>query len=192
MAYKRNPMRSERMCSLARYLMGLPPMAANTHATQWFERTLDDSAGRRLYIPQAFLTADSILRIALNLANGLVVNREVIARNVEEHLPYMATENLLMAAVRTGGDRQAVHEIVRRHSHAVTEKVKAGTGSATELFERLKADPAFAKVDFAMAIDPRRFVGRAPEQVAEFIAEHVEPVRKRYVSAVGMKADLHV
>jgi adenylosuccinate lyase len=192
MAYKRNPMRAERMCSLSRYLMGLPPMAAETHATQWMERTLDDSACRRLYIPQAFLSADAVLRIALNLANGLVVNSPVIARNVRDHLPYMATENLLMAAVRAGGDRQAVHEIVRKHSLAVTEKVKAGTGGATELFDRLKADPAFAKVDFSAVLDPRNFVGRAPEQVAEFVADHVEQVRHRYASVLGMKAELDV
>jgi adenylosuccinate lyase len=192
MAYKRNPMRAERMCSLARYLMGLPAMAAQTHATQWMERTLDDSACRRLYLPQAFLSADAILRIALNLATGLVVNRPVVERHVRDHLPYMATENLLMAAVRAGGDRQAVHEVVRKHSHAVTERIKAGTGSATDLFDRLKADPSFAKVDFAAALDPRRFVGRAPEQVAEFVADHVEPVRKRYANVLGMKAELEV
>ncbi len=192
MAYKRNPMRTERLCSLARYLMGLPAMAAQTHATQWMERTLDDSACRRLYLPQAFLSADAILRIALNLASGLIVNRPIIERHVRDHLPYMATENLLMAAVRAGGDRQAVHEVVRKHSHAVTEMVKAGTGAATELFDRLKADAAFAKVDFAAVLDPRKFVGRAPEQVAEFVADHVEPVRKRYASVLGMKADLEV
>jgi adenylosuccinate lyase len=188
MAYKRNPMRAERMCSLARYLMGLPAMAAETTATQWFERTLDDSACRRLYIPQAFLAADAILRIALNLltqktgpdARGLVVNREVIAKNVREHLPYMATENLMMAAVRAGEDRQVVHEVVRQHSHAVTARVKAGEGSPTELFARLKGESVFAKVDFAAALDPRQFVGRSPQQVEEFIADYVDPVRKRY------------
>jgi adenylosuccinate lyase len=194
MAYKRNPMRAERMCSLSRFVMGLPPMAANTHATQWFERTLDDSAIRRLYIPQAFLTADAVLRIALNLANGLVVNREVIAKNVREQLPYMITENLMMAAVQSGGDRQQVHEVVRTHSHAVTAKVKAGTGTTAELLEALKREPAFAKVDFAaLASQPAKdFVGRAPEQVAEFIADHVEPVRKRYAASGGMKAELEV
>jgi adenylosuccinate lyase len=192
MAYKRNPMRAERMCSLARYLAGLPAMAAGTHATQWFERTLDDSACRRLYLPQAFLAADAVLRIALNLANGLVVNRPVIARNVRDYLPYVATENLLMAAVRAGGDRQAVHEVIRTHSHAVTEAVKAGTGSPADLFDRLRREPAFAGVDFAAALDPHQFVGRAPQQVAEFLADHVEPVRKRYASALGMIAELQV
>ncbi len=194
MAYKRNPMRAERMCSLARFLMGLPAMAADTAATQWFERTLDDSACRRLYIPQAFLAADAVLRIALNLANGLVVNREVIARNVKEYLPYMLTENLMMAAVSAGGNRQEVHEVVRKHSHAVTEKLKAGEGSSTELLERLKKDPAFANVDFARITGEgaSAFVGRSPEQVSEFVAEHVEPIRKRYASVLGMKAELQV
>jgi adenylosuccinate lyase len=192
MAYKRNPMRAERMCSLARFLMGLPAMAAQTAATQWFERTLDDSAARRLYIPQAFLAADAVLRIALNLltqqtgpdTRGLVVNRQVIARAVREHLPYMATENLMMAAVRAGEDRQAVHKVVKDHSHAVTARVKSGEGSATELFDRLKKEAVFAKVDFGAALDPRQFVGRAPEQVEEFVADHVEPVRKRYAPAL--------
>jgi adenylosuccinate lyase len=192
MAYKRNPMRAERMCSLSRYLTGLPAMAANTAATQWFERTLDDSACRRLYIPQAFLAADAVLRIALNLANGLVVNRPVIVRNVRDYLPYMATENLMMAAVQAGEDRQAVHEVVRQHSHAVTARVKEGTGSAAELFERLKTERAFEKVDFAAALDPRGFVGRAPEQVAEFVEEYVAPVRTRYAGLLGMKAELSV
>jgi adenylosuccinate lyase len=192
MAYKRNPMRAERMCSLARFLTGLPAMAANTAATQWFERTLDDSAARRLYLPQAFLAADAVLRIALNLAHGLVVNRPVIARSVREYLPYVATENLMMAAVRAGEDRQTVHEVVRQHSHAVTARVKEGAGSPAELFDRLKAEKTFAKVDFAVVLDPRGFVGRAPEQVAEFLAEHVEPVRQRYAAAIGMKAELTV
>jgi adenylosuccinate lyase len=192
MAYKRNPMRAERMCSLARFLMGLPATAADTAATQWLERTLDDSACRRLYLPQAFLAADAVLRIALNLARGLAVNREVVARNVRDYLPYVATENLMMAAVQAGGDRQEVHELVRTHSHAVTARVKDGTGSAAELFDRLKAEPAFGKVDFAATLDPRQYVGRAPEQVDEFLADHVEPVRKRYAGAGGMTAELHV
>jgi adenylosuccinate lyase len=194
MAYKRNPMRAERMCSLSRYIMGLPAMAADTAATQWFERTLDDSACRRLYIPQAFLAADAVLRIALNLANGLVVNREVIARNVREYLPYMITENLMMAAVQLGGDRQKVHEVVRQHSHAVTDRVKAGTGSTAELLDKLKLDPAFTGVDFGRFASQtaKDFVGRSPEQVAEFLAEHVDPIRKRYADVLGMKADLHV
>jgi adenylosuccinate lyase len=194
MAYKRNPMRAERMCSLARYLIGQPAMAADTAATQWFERTLDDSAVRRLYLPQAFLAADAVLRIALNLANGLVVNRPVIARNVREYLPYMITENLMMAAVQAGGDRQEVHEVVRKHSHAVTDRIKEGSGSSAELLDRLKGEKAFAKLDFAVlaAQAPREFVGRAPEQVAEFLDEYVEPIRKRYAGSLGMRTELSV
>lgn len=192
MAYKRNPMRAERMCALSRFVMGLPAMAANTAATQWFERTLDDSAARRLYIPQAFLATDAVLRIALNLANGLVVNVPVVSRNVREYLPYMATENLMMAAVQAGGDRQAIHEVVRTHSHAVTAKVKEGTGTTAELLDLLKAEPAFARVDFAAAQEVRQFVGRSPEQVEEFVTDLVEPIRKRYAGVAGMKAELHV
>jgi adenylosuccinate lyase len=192
MAYKRNPMRAERMCSLARYLIGLPPMAAQTHATQWFERTLDDSAARRLYIPQAFLAADAVIRIGLNLANGLVVQRPVIARAVREYLPYIATENLMMAAVAGGADRQAVHEVVRVHSHTVTARIKAGEGSPTELINRLQADPAFAGVDFAAVLEPRQFVGRAPEQVEEFVAAEIEPIRRRYQGKLGQSVELTV
>jgi adenylosuccinate lyase len=192
MAYKRNPMRAERMCALSRFVMGLPAMAANTAATQWFERTLDDSAARRLYIPQAFLATDAALRIALNLANGLVVNVPVIARNVREYLPFMATENLMMAAVQAGGDRQDVHEVVRTHSHAVIAKVKAGTGTSAELLELLKGEAAFAKVDFAAAQETRQFIGRSPEQVEEFVTDLVDPIRKRYAGVSEMTADLHV
>ncbi len=199
MAYKRNPMRAERMCSLSRFVSGLPAMAANTAATQWFERTLDDSACRRLYIPQAFLASDAVLRIALNLltqktehGRGLVVNKPVIAKNVREHLPYMVTENLMMAAVRAGGDRQEVHEIVRKHSHAVTARVKSGEGSPTELFDRLKKEPAFEKVDFGEVLDPRQFVGRSPQQVEEFLGDHVEGIRARYMGKLGASAELHV
>jgi len=192
MAYKRNPMRAERLCSLSRFLMGLPAMAANTAATQWFERTLDDSAARRLYIPQAFLAADAVLRISLNLANGLVVNRPVIARNVREYLPYMATENLMMAAVQAGADRQEVHEVVRQHSHAVTDRIKQGEGSATELLTRLKGEKAFAKVDFNAVLDAKEYVGRSPEQVDEFVAAEIGPIRQRYAKVLGQTAELHV
>jgi adenylosuccinate lyase len=192
MAYKRNPMRAERLCSLSRFLMGLPAMAANTHATQWFERTLDDSAARRLYIPQAFLTADALLRISLNVASGLVVNRAIIARGVNDYLPYMATENLMMAAVAAGADRQDVHELIRQHSHATTAKIKNGEGNALHLFELLKAEPAFANVDFARETDPAKYIGRSPEQVDEFVVEYVEPIRHRYSNVLGQRAELKV
>jgi adenylosuccinate lyase len=202
MAYKRNPMRAERMCGLARFIMGLPGMAADTAATQWFERTLDDSAPRRLYVPQAFLAADAVLRIALNLLTqktgpdtfGLMVNVPVVARNVREYLPYMITENLMMAAVQAGGDRQVVHEVVREHSHAVTARVKEGIGTTAELLDRLQKTGAFGTVDFQAfaAQSPKDFVGRAPEQVAEFVAGHIAPVRARYAAVLGMKAELSV
>jgi adenylosuccinate lyase len=192
MAYKRNPMRAERMCSLARFLMGLPAMAAQTAATQWFERTLDDSAARRLYIPQAFLTADALLRIGRNIAPGLVVNQPVIARAVREYLPYMATENLIMAAVAAGADRQEAHEVIRQHSLAVTARIKEGTGSATELFDRLKVEPLFTAVDFASTTDSKLFVGRSPEQVDEFLNDHVLPIRKHYPDRPGSRVNLTV
>ena len=192
MAYKRNPMRAERMCSLARFLMGLPAMAAETAATQWFERTLDDSAVRRLTIPQAFLTADAVLRIGLNVARGLVVNREVIARNVRDYLPYMLTENIMMAAVASGSDRQDVHERVRQHSHTVTAKVKNGTGSSWELLDLLRADPAFRSVPIDASPDVAQFHGRSPAQVADFISAEIEPIRSRYADKTVKTVSLHV
>lgn len=192
MAYKRNPMRAERMCGLARFLMNLPQMAADTAATQWLERTLDDSAPRRLYLPQAFLAADACLKLALNLAGGLVVNREVIRRAVGEYLPYMATENLIMACVARGGDRQAAHEVIRKHSHAVTAGVKAGTMTSRELMSRLQADPMFAGIDVAKELDPARYVGRAPEQVGEFVAGEARPVRDRYAADLGQTGEVSV
>jgi adenylosuccinate lyase len=179
MAYKRNPMRAERMCSLSRFLTGLPGMAAQTAATQWLERTLDDSAVRRLALPQAFLAADAVLRLALNLASGLTVNPAVVRRHVADVLPYMATENLLMAGVARGGDRQELHERIRVHSRGVTERLKAEGTAGNDLLDRLRSDPAFAGVDFAEAVRPERFVGRAPEQVDEFIAQEVGPLRAR-------------
>ncbi len=192
MAYKRNPMRAERLCSISRFLMGLPAMAAQTHATQWFERTLDDSAARRLYIPQAFLSADAILRISLNLGRGLIVNRPIIAKGVREHLPYMATENLMMAAVAAGADRQEAHEVIRTHSVAVTNRIKEGIGSATELFDLLRAETIFAGVNFDSVTDAKLFVGRSPEQVAEFIEAEVEPIRARYAAKLGQRSELKV
>ncbi len=192
MAYKRNPMRAERMCSLARFLMGLPPMAAGTHATQWFERTLDDSAARRLYIPQAFLCADALLRIGINVASGLIVNRPIIARNVREYLPYMATENLMMAAVRAGADRQHVHELVKKHSHAVTEKIKNGDGTAEGLITLLKAESEFKEVDFDSVLDPSAFVGRSAEQVVELMNSEIFSIRESYSNRLGERIELHV
>jgi adenylosuccinate lyase len=193
MAYKRNPMRAERMCSLSRFLMGIPAMAANTAAAQWFERTLDDSAIRRLYLPQAFLAADGALRLAANIANGLVVNRPVIAVAVADALPFMATENLMMAAVAGGGDRQEIHERIRKHSHAVIAGMKAGTATGRDLTPLLQNDPAFQGIDLRAQLQPINYVGRSPEQVDEFIAQEIEPIRGRYPADGKRRIDeLHV
>ncbi len=192
MAYKRNPMRAERMCGLARFVVSLAANTAQTAMTQWLERTLDDSVNRRLALPQAFLGADAILRLALNITRGLVVQPDVIRRNVEQVLPYMATENILMAAVAHGGDRQSLHERIRQHSMAVTAQLKT-TGGKNDLIERLQADPAFASVGFAHVLQSRAFVGRAPEQVDEFLSQEVEPMRKRYPKRTGLHdEDLNV
>ncbi|MFL5329244.1 MAG: adenylosuccinate lyase [Gemmataceae bacterium] len=191
MAYKKNPMRSERVCSISRFVTGLAPMAAETAATQWLERTLDDSAARRLYLPQAFLGVDAVLRLMLNVVGGLKVNRAIVEQHVAEQLPFMATENLLMTGVAKGGDRQALHERIRIHSNDVASDRKSGVASAS-LQQRLANDPAFAGVDVADELDARRFVGRAPEQVDEFIATVVEPIRARYPQHVNQSATTHV
>ena len=191
MAYKRNPMRAERMCGLARFVTSLTVGTAQTAATQWLERTLDDSAIRRLSLPQAFLGTDGVLRLALNITNGLVVNQHVIARNVEETLPYMATENLLMAAVTRGADRQAAHERIRLHSREVAEQLKAG-GKVNDLLDRLRADPIFRGVDFDHLLERGNFVGRAPQQVAEFIGQEIVPIRQRYAHLLQQNAEVNV
>jgi len=179
MAYKRNPMRSERICSLARFVMSLQSSTANTLATQWMERTLDDSANRRLVLPQAFLAVDAVLILYQNVTSGLVVYPQVIAKNLGEELPFMATEDILMTAVAAGGDRQDLHEHIRRHSQAAAAVVK-NEGQSNDLLERLAGDSAFAGIDLHAALDARQFVGRAPEQVDEFIAAIVEPLRSKY------------
>jgi adenylosuccinate lyase len=191
MAYKRNPMRCERICALSRFLMVAPLHGEFTTATQWFERTLDDSANKRLAMSEAFLAADAILLITLNVARGLVVYPAVIAAGVAAELPFMATENVLMAAVKAGGDRQDLHERIRRHSLAAAEQVKLH-GRPNDLIQRLKADPAFAAVDLAASLEPRKFIGRAPQQVDEFVAEQVEPIRARYAAALKQASDLKV
>ncbi len=191
MAYKRNPMRSERICSLARFVISLQSSPAMTAATQWLERTLDDSANRRLVLPQAFLAIDAILILCQNVTTGLVVYPKVIARNLQSELPFMATENILMAAVAAGGDRQELHERIRRHSQAAAAVVKQ-EGGHNDLFQRLQADPAFSAVDLAAELDPTRFVGRAPEQVDEFLAEVIDPIRSRHPDALATDADVRV
>jgi adenylosuccinate lyase len=183
MPYKRNPMRTERICGLARFVISLQSSPAQTLATQWMERTLDDSANRRLVIPQAFLAIDAILLIYRNVVDGLVVYPEVIAKNLLEELPFMATENILMTAVAQGGDRQELHELIRQHSQAAGEQVKR-FGRPNDLLDRLAADPAFASVDLHETMKPQEFVGRAPEQVDEFLREHVTPLKDRYPDAL--------
>jgi adenylosuccinate lyase len=191
MAYKRNPMRAERMCGLARFVSSLTVSVAETAAVQWLERTLDDSVNRRLTLPQAFLATDGVLRLALSLANRLEVHPAVIARHVEEKLPYMATETLLMEAVARGGDRQALHERIRLHSHAATAQLKE-EGGPNDLLDRLEADPAFTGLDFARLRRADHFIGRAPEQVDEFLAAEVVPVRQRYAHLLGQHLDVTV
>jgi adenylosuccinate lyase len=191
MAYKRNPMRAERMTGLARYVISLAPAAAQTAAEQWLERTLDDSAARRIIIGEAFLGADAILRLYQNIAEGLVVYPKMIARHIAEELPFMATENILMAAVRAGGDRQALHEKIRCHSHAAARQVKV-EGGTNDLLARLKADPSFAKVDIDAELRPERFIGRAPKQVDEFLAATVRPILEANRALVGAEADIDV
>ncbi len=191
MAYKRNPMRSERICSLARFLTGLVPVAAETACVQWLERTLDDSAARRLVLPQAFLAADSVLLLSENVTSGLVVYPKVVAAALAAELPFMATESILMAAVAGGGDRQDLHERIRQHSQAAAAVIKE-QGGANDLIGRLRADKAFGAVDFETALDPQQFIGRAPEQVDEFLRDVIEPIRKRHPHALGAAAEIQV
>ncbi len=188
MAYKRNPMRSERMCGLARFVMSLTSSAAQTTATQWMERTLDDSANRRLTIPQAFLATDAILILYRNVVDGLVVYPKVIAKHLDEELPFMATEEILMAGVRAGGDRQDLHERIRVHSQEAARQVKE-QGRANDLLSRLQSDAAFATVDLTGTLDASRFVGRAPEQVDAFLENIIAPIRSRYAKELEQTAD---
>ena len=171
MAYKRNPMRCERICSLARYLMADAMNAPMTASTQWLERTLDDSANRRISIPEGFLCADAILRLAQNVTDGLHVNEKIVDRTCREYLPFIATENLMMEGVKRGGDRQALHEIIRECSMAATARMKEG--EPCDLLSRLAAEPAFGMTEAEMeaVLDPKLYIGRCPEQVDAFLAQ---------------------
>lgn len=193
MAYKRNPMRSERVCSLARHLMGLVSNTLNTQAVQWMERTLDDSANRRITLAEAFLTADAVLITLQNISEGLVVYPQVIQRFIEMELPFMATENFIMAMVRAGGDRQECHEQIRVLSHQAGEVVKK-EGKDNDLIERIRATAYFAPIhsELDRLMDPATFVGRAPEQVDEFLVEEVAPVLARYTGQLGGAVSLVV
>ncbi|MBI1313948.1 adenylosuccinate lyase [bacterium] len=191
MAYKRNPMRAERMCSLARFVTSLQSSADQTFATQWLERTLDDSANRRLTIPQAFLAIDAVLILYRNVADGLVVYPKTIEKHLSEELPFMATEEILMAGVQAGGDRQDLHERIRVHSQEAARQVKA-EGLPNDLIARLQGDAAFANVDLTGALDAKKYIGRAPEQVDGFIRDIVQPIRDRYAAVSELSGDVTV
>jgi adenylosuccinate lyase len=180
MAYKRNPMRAERMTSLCRYILSLSTSPAMTASEQWLERTLDDSANKRLSVPEAFLTADACLIIAANICGGLVVYPEMIKRHIEEELPFMATENIIMASVKKGGDRQEIHEQIRIHSMEAGKKVKM-EGGRNDLLDRIASDPVFKITDKELRklLNVKDFIGRAPEQTTEFIEEYINPLLKR-------------
>jgi adenylosuccinate lyase len=193
MAYKRNPMRSERISSLARFVVSLPINGAITASTQWFERTLDDSANRRIVMAQAFLAVDAVLEIYLNVADGLVVYDKVINKHVMEELPFMATEAILMECVKCGGNRQELHEKIRVHSMEAGKTVKL-EGKANDLIDRIKEDPAFNS--FSGHIDeimkPENFIGFAPRQVDDFISNEVAPVLLKYKSVLGASGRVNV
>ncbi len=191
MAYKRNPMRSERICSLSRFVMSLESSTAHTMATQWLERTLDDSANRRLVLPQAFLAIDAVMVLYQNVAEGLVVYPNVIASHLNAELPFMATENILMAAVAAGGDRQEVHNRILLHSRDAADGVKQ-EGRPNDLIERLANDEALAAVDLSAVLEPMQYTGRSAQQVDEFIAEVVEPIRSRYADREELSGEVHV
>ena len=191
MAYKRNPMMAERATALSRLVMSLASSPMMTAAEQWFERTLDDSANRRVVIPEAFLATDGILDILNNVLDGLVVYPKVIAAHVQAELPFMATENILMAGVKAGGSRQVLHESIREHSQAAAAQVKQ-EGRPNDLMDRLRTDKAFGKVDLEAVLDSRLYIGRCPEQVDDFVKEVVTPIRRRYRKALNQKVELHV
>ncbi len=188
MAYKRNPMRAERMCALARFAISLTANGDQTMATQWMERTLDDSANRRLSLPQAFLAIDAILMIYRNIAGGLKVYPKIIEKHLAEELPFMATEEILMAGVQAGGDRQELHERIRIHSFEAARQVKEH-GNANDLLERLQNDDAFSQVDLSGMLDPRRYIGRAPEQTREFLRLVVDPIRQTHEDLLSIEPE---
>lgn len=182
MAYKRNPMRCERICSLSRYLMADAANAPMTAAVQWMERTLDDSANRRISLPEGFLCADAVLRLCQNVTNGLHVNEAIVDRTLREYLPFLVTEDLMMEAVKRGGDRQQLHEIIRRHSMAATARMKEGL--PCDLLDRLAADPAFGltRQELDALMEPKRYIGRCPQQVARFLAQCAPLLRQAHAA----------
>jgi len=191
MPYKRNPMRCERATALSRFVISLATSPQMTASEQWLERTLDDSANRRIVIPEAFMAVDGILEILINVTAGLVVYPKVIASHINAELAFMATENILVAAVKAGGNRQVLHEKIRRHSQAASAQVKQ-FGKTNDLIERLKADPAFSKIDFKKILNPKDYIGRAPQQVDEFIVQYVIPIRRKYKNQLDKTVELKV
>ena len=183
MPYKRNPMKCERICGLSRFVMNLVGNAYDTAATQWLERTLDDSSNRRLSLPEAFLALDGALDLMHQVASGLVVHEAMVRKNLLAELPFLATENILMEAVKLGGDRQELHEKIRVHAQAAGMRVKQ-EGLENDLIERLRADEAFKPVHHLLTedqlLDPMKYVGRSVEQTERFLKEVVEPLRARY------------
>lgn len=193
MAYKRNPMRSERIASLARYIIADSQNAAWTASSQWFERTLDDSANKRISVPEAFLAMDAVLILYLNIASGMVVYPNVIEKRIQAELPFMATENILMAAVKAGGDRQDLHERIRRHSMAAGMRVKQ-EGLDNDLLDRIAGDPFFRLDPMSLQdlLDARLYIGRCPEQVDEFLEQQVNPVLAREKDYLAVSGELNV
>ena len=193
MAYKRNPMRSERIGSIARYVLSLPTNCAFTAATQWFERTLDDSANKRIVIAQAFLAVDAILNIYLNVSENLVVYDKVIKKHIDAELPFMATENIMMECVKAGGNRQELHERIRVLSMEASRNVKV-EGKDNNLIELIKADAMFAAVKDRLdsVLDAKNFVGRAPQQVVEFISAEIDPILEKHADLLGQKGVVSV
>jgi adenylosuccinate lyase len=192
MPWKRNPMRSERICALSRFVISLLDNAAHTAANQWLERTLDDSANRRLAISESFLATDAVLNLYLNVASGLIVNPHVVRRGLMEELPFLASEHLMMEAVKLGADRQDVHESIRTASHTAARAIK--DGQASPFRELLAQDPVLAPLAKRLdaLLDPSLYVGRAPQQVAEYIREEIDPLLQRHSALVGAASEVKV
>ncbi len=193
MAYKRNPMRSERVCSIARYVISLSANPYYTHSTQWFERTLDDSANRRMSIPEAFLGIDSILELLINITGGMVVYDKIIAKRINDELPFMATENIIMAAVKQGADRQEMHERIRVHSMEAGKRVKQ-EGLDNNMMELMAADDKIplSREQISTLLNPKDYVGRAPEQTAGFISGFIDPILQKHNNLLGKSAEIKV
>ena len=193
MAYKRNPMRSERIASLARYVVADTLNPAMTASTQWFERTLDDSANKRISVAEGFLATDAILELYINVVSGLVVYPKVIEKRLMAELPFMATENIMMDAVKRGGDRQELHEAIRVHSMAAGKVVKE-QGGENDLLARIANDPLFGTTleELKALMHPANFVGRAPQQTEEFITEHIRPILDRGADELGLEVEISV